>query len=108
MRLANPLEHPVVVLQGAGAHPSGEHDDVGLRHVLEGGVDGEPEHAILAANLAPTVTDEGHVDRRDALQHLVRAHAVQGGEPLEEGDRDVQCVAHAGVLSPTTTRKRRR
>ena len=108
MGMAHPFEHPVVVLEGAGAHPSGEHDDVGLGHVLEGGVDGDPEHAVLASDLAPTVTDEGDVDRGDALQHLVGSHAVEGGEPREEGDGDVQGVAHAEVLSLATTRKRRR
>ena len=73
MGTAHPLEHLVVVLQSAGAHASGEHDDVGLGDVLEGGVDGDTEHAVLAPDLAPRVTDEGDIDRGDALQDLVRS-----------------------------------
>ena len=52
MGVAHPLEHPLVVSAAAGADPSGEHDDVGLGELLEGGVDGDAEHAVLAADLA--------------------------------------------------------
>ena len=45
--VAHPLEHAVVVLEGPGPHPTGEDDDVGRGELLEGGVDGDPEHAVL-------------------------------------------------------------
>ena len=44
-------------------------------------------HGVL--RLAALVADERDVDRRDALQHLVRADAVEGGELREEGDDDL-------------------
>ncbi len=85
MGLPHPLEHLVVVLQRAGAHAPGKDDDVGLREFLEGGVDGDAEHAVLAADLAPSVTDEGDIDAGDALQYLVGSDAVEGGEPGKGG-----------------------
>jgi hypothetical protein len=43
----------------------------------------------VAAPVRPlvAVTDEHHVDRRDALQHLVRTDRVERGEFGEESDR---------------------
>ena len=75
----------------------------GLGKVLEAGVDGEAEHAVLAADLARTMADEGDVDLRDPLQHLVGAHPVEGGEAREERDDDLHSFAHAGFLSSPTT-----
>ena len=108
MRVADPLEHPFVVLEGAGPDAAGEDDDVGLGHLLEGGVGDEAEHAVLAAHLAAGVTDEGDVEGRDALEHLVGPDGVERREPLEQRDGDVHAVGHAEVLSVGAVRKRRR
>jgi citrate synthase len=86
---AHPLQDTLVVHQGAGADPAREHDDVGIRHLLEGGVDGDTQKAVLAAHLAALVTDEGDVEVGDALQHLVRPDAVERGEAVEQGDGDL-------------------
>ena len=85
---ANPVEHPFVGHQRPGAVPAGEHDDVGGRALLERAVDLDAEHAVVRADHATLVADERHVDVRDALQHLVRADAVERGEVGEERDGD--------------------
>ena len=54
VRVAHPLEDSLVVLQGPRAHAAGEDDDVGLGYLLEGGVGHQAEHAVLAAELAPS------------------------------------------------------
>ena len=87
--VANPVQHPLVVHEGASADAAGKHDDVGLGHLLEGCVDGDAEETVLAANFAALMTDEGDVDRRNALQHFVRADGVERREAREEGDRDL-------------------
>ena len=46
------LEHPFVVLEGRAPIPPGK-TTLGLGHLLEGGVGGQAEHAVLAAQLAP-------------------------------------------------------
>ena len=74
--------------------------------LFERGVDDDAEHPVLAANLAPFMADNRHVDLRDALQHLVGADTVESGEPGEQGNDDLQTWGHAGLLS--LTRKRRR
>jgi hypothetical protein len=107
MRVADPVEHPFVVLEQTGADAAGEHDDVGLGQILEGGVDADPEHAVVASHLSLCMADEGDVEPRDALEHLVRPDAVERGEPWEERDRNCQAVGHAGVPSRATTRNRR-
>ena len=56
--LAHPLEDPLVVLEGARPDAAGEDDHVGPGHLLEGGVAGQAEHAVLAADLAALVADE--------------------------------------------------
>ena len=71
VRGAHPVEHALVGHQRAGADAAGEHDDVGVGHLLERGVDGDAEEAVLAAHLAALVADERDVDVGDALQHLV-------------------------------------
>ena len=68
----------------------------GVGHLLERGVDGDAEEAVLAAHLAAFVTDERHVDRGNALQHLVRADPVERGELREEGYDDLHGVTFLG------------
>ena len=108
VRLADPLEHPFVVLERPRADAAGEDDHVGRRHLLEGGVGAQPEHPVLAAHLAAVVADEDDVEARDALQHLVGADGVERRELREERDGDLQAVGHADVLSFGVARKRRR
>jgi len=60
--MAHPLEDPFVLLQGPGAHPTGEDDNGRLGNVFEGGVGGEAEHAVLTADLAALMADEDHID----------------------------------------------
>ena len=79
--------------------PAGEHDDVRLGHLLPGGVDGQAEHAILGADLAAVVSDEGDVEARDPLKDLVGPDGIERGDVWEERDGDLQAVGHAGVLS---------
>ena len=105
---ADPLEHPLVPLEWPRSDPAGEDDHVRRRDLLEGGVDAQTEHAVLAAHLAPDVADEDDVEGRNALQDLVGAHGVERGEPREEGDGDLHAVGHADVLSFGAARKRRR
>ena len=108
MRMAYPLHHHLVVLEGSGAHPSGKDEEVGFAQFGEGGVGRHAQHAVLAAVLAPPRPDEDDVDERDALEHLVGPHCIQRGELLEEGDGGGEGGVHADVLSWATVRKRRR
>ncbi len=73
--------------------PPGNTITSGLREVLERAVAGDPEEAVLAADLAPLVPDERDVDVGDPLQHLVRPDAVERGEAWEEWDDGLD--AHA-------------
>ena len=79
----------------AGAHPTGEHDHVGCGEVVEGAVGGDAQETVLAAHLAALVADERDVDAGNALQHLVGADAVEGGELWEQGNDHLQ-GAHGG------------
>ena len=45
------------------------------------------------------VPDEGDVEERDALEHLVGADGVEGREPGKQRDGDLEVVGHAEVLS---------
>ena len=54
------------------------------------------------------MADEGDVDLRNPLQDLVGSDPVEGGELREEGNGHLQALGHAGLLSSTSTRKRRR
>ena len=67
MGAANPVEHAFIVSQRSRADTPGEHNDVGVRQLVERRIDGDAEHAVLTADLAALVADERHVDRRDAL-----------------------------------------
>ena len=97
-----------VVFERPRPDAAGEDDHVGRGHLLEGGVDGQPDHAVLAAHLAAVVADEDDVEGRDALQDLVGADGIERGVLGEERDGDLQAVGHADVLSVGTARKRRR
>ena len=108
MGVAHPLEHARVALQRSGAHAAGEHDHVGFGQFFEGRIGGQPEHAVLAADLAALVPDEGDVDGRDPLEHLIRPDAIERGEAGEQRDGDLQLRGHADVLSSVTLWKRRR
>ena len=108
MGLPDPLQHTLVVFERSRPHAAGEDDDVGCRHLLEGGVDGQSEHPVVAAHLADGMTDEGNLEGRDALQDLVGPDGIERGELGEEWDGDLQPVRHADVLSFGTARKRRR
>ena len=55
VRVADPVEDALVVLEGAGADAAGEDDDVGLGHLLERGVGLQAEHRVLGAHLAAGV-----------------------------------------------------
>jgi hypothetical protein len=89
MCIPHPLEHPFVVHQRSGADTAREHHDVGVGELLEGRVDGDAEHAVLAADLAAVVADERDVDRRYALQHLVWPDGIECGEPGKQWYRDL-------------------
>ncbi len=96
------------MFQEPRAHAAWEDHHVGRGQFLEGGVDGEPDHAVVAAHLAAVVADEDDVERRDPLQDLVGAHGIERGVLGEERDGDLQAVGHADVLSRGAARKRRR
>ena len=108
MRVADPFEDPLVVLEGPRPDAAGEDDHVGLGHLLERGVRGQTEHAVLTAHLAAGVAEEGDVEGRDALEDLVGPDGIERGELREERDGDVDAVGHAGVLSVGAVRNRRR
>ncbi len=69
----------------------------GFGTLVERRVGHDAEHAVLAADHAAFVADEGDVDLGDALQHLVWTDAVEGGELGEERDDGLE--AHAVLLS---------
>jgi hypothetical protein len=108
--LAHPVEHALVVFQRPRPDATGEDDDVGRGDLFEGGIDREPDHAVLAAHLAALVTDEDDVEVWDALQDLVGADRIERGVLREQRNGDLQAVGigHADVLSLVTARKRRR
>jgi hypothetical protein len=74
-----------LVLAAAGP---GEYHDIGFADLVEGGVAANAEHAVICAHFAASVPDEHHVDRRNALQHLVGPDTVECGEPWEQRDGD--------------------
>ena len=78
---------PLVVDQLPGADAAGEDDDVGVGSSSNVGVDLDAEEPVLGADHAALVADERDVEARDALQHLVRADAVEGGEAGTAGWR---------------------
>jgi hypothetical protein len=64
---------------------------------LKRAVDLDIEHAVVGANHTSFVPDKGDVDLGVALQHVVGADAVEGGELMEQRD---DCLnTHVGVLS---------
>ena len=75
--------------QRTGADAAGEHDDVRVREVLERAVDLDAEHLVVGADDTALVADERDVEAGDALEHLVRPDAVEGGELREQGDDDL-------------------
>ena len=87
--VAQPLEHTVVVEQRPCPDAAREHDDIRLVEFVEGGIDLDAEEAVVGPDDAALVPDERDVDHRDALEHLVRADAVEGGKPGEQWDDDV-------------------
>ncbi len=106
--VAHPLQHPLVVEEGAGPDPTREHQGIRLGALLEGGIDRHPQDAVVAPDLAPAMPDEGQIDGRDALEDLVGADGVERREAREQGNGHVQSVGHADLLSLPVVRKRRR
>ena len=98
MGSANPGEDPFVVHQHSRSDAAGEHDDVWLGELIERRVDGDAEHAVLAAHLAALVADERDVDRRDPLHHLVRPDGIERGEAGEQWNGDVRGRGHEVLL----------
>ena len=79
-----------------------------MRDIVEGAIGDDPEGAVVTTHLATLSSDEGDIDRRDALEDFIGPDAVESGEPREQGDRHVEVVGHAELRSPVTTRKQRR
>jgi hypothetical protein len=84
--------NPLILLEGARPDATGEHDDGRLGDLLKGGIDRYAEHAVLGAYLPASMTDDGHIDLRNALEHLVGPDAVEGGEPGKHGYDNLQAI----------------
>ena len=65
------------------------HDHLGGGHLLEGRIDRDTEEPVVATHLTALVADERDVVARDALEHLVGADGVEGGELREQRDGDL-------------------
>ena len=108
MGRAHPVEDPLVGHQRPGPESAREHHDVRCGQLLEGRVDLDTEHPVVRSHDAALVTDERHVEVRDALQHLVGADPVERREVGEQGDRDAGHVVTvvgrraAGSVGPWT------
>ena len=72
---------------------------LGGRHLVEGGVDGEAELAVVGADLAALRADEDHLRAGKALQHLVGPDGVERGQLRkdEEGDLHRPILAIVGT-----------
>jgi len=70
----------------------------------------DAEGAVVTADLAALSSDEGDIDRGDALEHLIgsdcRSRAVMNFG--KQWDHHLEVVGHAEVLSLMITRKERR
>jgi len=106
MSRAKPRQHGLVLQQRAGAHAARHDDDVRVRQLVERGVDGQPEEAVVRPDLTAAVADEGDGRSREPLEHFVGTNEVQGGEALEEDGGDL----HDGSFLPAqpASVKRRR
>jgi len=96
---AQPAQHSLVGLEGTSADTAGEDDDVGGRHVLEGGIDVDRQHGIVGANRANFVADERDVDIGNALQYLVGSNPVERRELVKQWNDHLQ--THGPTLRPT-------
>ena len=92
--------------QRPGADAAGHDDDVGRRDLVERGVDGETEEAVVGADLAALGADEGDGGAGEALEDLVGADGVERGDLGEQGDGDVHGMA-PGLVGWTVVRMRR-
>lgn len=97
----------LVVNELPGADAAGEHHHLRCAHLVEGGVAGQAQHPVLGAHLAPALPDEHDLDRRNPLQHFVRAHRIQCGDPREQRDGDQRHVAPASAGSGSAACPRR-
>ncbi len=75
--------------------PPGTTSTSGGRHLVERGVDGEAELAVVGAHLATFGSDEDHLGAGEPLQHLVRPDRVERGHLREEQEGDL----HVSILA---------
>ena len=68
--MAHPVQDLPVSDEVAGADTSGHHHHIRFGVFLEGRIDGQPQQSVLGPHLAAPVTDEGHIDVGDPLEHL--------------------------------------
>ena len=73
-----------------------EDDDVRVRQLVKGGINLNAKHAVVGADDAALLADEGDVNVRNSLQNLIGAKAVERGELGEQGNGGQQ--AHASIL----------
>ena len=87
-------------MSGRVPDSAGEDQHVGTGHLGEGRVGDQTQHPVVAAHLSGPVADEGHVDARHPLEHLVGPDGVEGGEPRKERDRDLErVVCHRQIIA---------
>ena len=86
--LAQPGEDALVLEQRPVAGAAGDEDDVGLGHLLERVVGAEAEGAGSVAHRPLFGPDEADLPAGHGAQHLVGADRVEGGELVEDEDRD--------------------
>ena len=87
--LAQPGEDALVLHQRPVAFAAGDEDDVGLGHLLQRVVGAEPERAAVGPHLALGGADEPDLPAGHRAQHLVGPDRVEGGELVEDEDRDL-------------------
>src|SRR5690349_13901121 len=96
MNRLQPATDHFVVDQLTGADTAGHHHHVRSADLVEVGITDYAEQPVLGAYLTAPMSDEDHVDRRDALQHFVGPDGVEGGEPVEQWDGDLH---HASAVA---------
>ena len=88
VRRAQPRQHRLVGHQRAGAEAAGHDDHLGIGDLVERGVGGQRQHAVLGA-LGPGDTGHEHdLGVRQPREDLVGTDRVKRGDPLEDRDRD--------------------
>ena len=79
------------------ADPTRDHDDLGVRHVLVAPLGHDREHPVVGPHGTRLGGQEADRGAREAGQHLVGPHGIQGGEAVIDRDGDLHVGSFVGT-----------